>query len=89
MLYEKDGRLYAERDDGFHLAGVSVKERRRTVVEVESVTLEVEDATVALPAGAMPTTTDEVVRRHHVTEDSPFRSKAPSARKAATKRTGA
>ena len=89
MLYEKDGRLYAERADGYHLAGVSVKERRRTVVEVESVTLEVEDATVKLPDGAMPTTADEVVRRHHVTEDSPFKSKAVTARKAATKKTGA
>lgn len=89
MLYEKDGRLYAERSDGFHLAGVSVKEKRRTVVEVESVTLEVEDSVVKLPEGAMPTTADEVVRRHHVTEDSPFKSKALTTRKTATKKTGA
>lgn len=81
-IYECGGNLYAVGDDGIaHPVSLTAKDKKVVSRELESVSTEVSDQEVELPAGAHPVTMSEVIAKFNLTEDNPvtFDEKAHKA----------
>lgn len=82
-LYLANGNVYTVGGDGLaHPTDVTAKDKVIEVRELESVTVSPQKKTVKLPEGAVPVTTDELIRKFGLSEKNPIKFKASRGKKA-------
>lgn len=82
-LYLANGNVYMVGEDGLaHPTDVTAKDKVIETRELESVTISPQKKTVKLPKGAVPVTTDELIRKFGLSEKNPIKFKAARGKKA-------